>query len=123
MMTRVDGIVAAFERRDASRLAELVHPDVVIHPVPSPTPLLGKTEVASYISSMERRAGAVSVTAVHELSNGAVLITGREQYQDTNGGLFDHPVVWIVEFRDGLIWRSCSFLSHEAALTEWAGPR
>lgn len=115
----IDDIVTAFERRDVARLQELVHPEAVISPLPSPTPLHGREGVTAYIEGMKRRIGTVTVSAVRPLSDQSVLIEGREQYQDSASGLFDRSAAWIVEFREGMIWRTRNFTSTDAALAAW----
>jgi ketosteroid isomerase-like protein len=112
----VDEIVSAFERRDSTRLAELVHPDAVIEPRPSPQPLHGPSGVTGYIDSMRDRLAAVSVTSIHEIADDAVLIEGREQWQAADNSMLDMPVVWVVRFRHGLIWRTRTYTDRREAL-------
>ena len=113
-------IVSAFERRDTDRLAELVHPDAVIEPRPSPEPLYGPDGVTGYINSMRRRLATVNVTSVQEIATDAVLIEGREQWQAEDNTLRDTPVVWVVRFRNDLIWRTRTYTNRQEALDQEA---
>ena len=63
----------------------------------------------------------MTITSVEPLDRDRVLIVGREQYQDTNQMLRDSPAAWIIEFKDGLIWRTTSFRSREEALGQRDG--
>jgi anti-anti-sigma factor len=112
----VEQIVSAFQRRDSARLAELVHPDAVIEPRPSPQPLHGPSGVTRYIDSMRDRLAAVSVTSIHEIAEDVVLIEGREQWQAADNSMLDTPVVWVVRFRDGLIWRTRTYTDRREAV-------
>jgi anti-anti-sigma factor len=116
----IEEIVTAFERRDAPRLAKRIHPEAIIEPRPSPKPLHGPHEVAGYINTMRQRRAEVTISSAQEIAPDAVLIEGREQWQADDNSLLDTPVVWVVRFRDSLIWRTRTYTNREEALNREA---
>jgi ketosteroid isomerase-like protein len=113
----IEAVVQALSQRDAARLGVLLHPDVEIRETQARISLHGRDEVVAYVESLRHRIGSVTVTTVEEVGKEAALVEGREQCQNADLSIFDVPMVWIVRFRDELIWQSltCHSRDHAAA--------
>lgn len=110
-------VMKAFGQRDSAAVAALVHPRAEVAPLPARTVLRGREEVIAYIEAMRDRAGAVRVHSVEELGDDGLLLEGREQWQTQDNALIDTPVVWVIRFRNRLIWRMCTYQSRAEALS------
>lgn len=107
----------AFGQRNSDAVAALMHPQAKVAPLPARTVLHGREEVIAYIEAMRDRAGTVRVDTFEELGDDGVLLEGREQWQAPDNALIDTPVVWVIRFRDQLIWRMCTYRSRAEALS------
>jgi hypothetical protein len=112
----IAAMTEAFDRRDAMGVAELVHPEAEVSPLPARVVLRGRDEVIAYIEMMERRTAAVRIEKIEDLGADALLINGREQWQDSDYTILDMPVVWVVWFKERLIWRTRAYRSRAQAI-------
>lgn len=107
------------------RLKELLHPDVAVSlKTPAGEWLHGEQEVAKLL---DRRAEAPVYETVderyHPLDDARVVVEGRLRWMDDDRMLRDDPVLWAMEFRDGLLYRSIAVRSiAEAEAMLAAGP-
>src|SRR5262249_31060718 len=94
----------------------LVHPDAEITIRTRPTPLRGRREVAGYVDLMRDRVASIGVSSIENLGDDGVIVEGRKQYQTDDIALIDTPGVWVIRFRDRLVWRARSFPDRAQAL-------
>jgi SnoaL-like domain len=98
-----------FNARSIGRLAELIHPDVVLElqAVDVGRVLRGRPELVRFFAEQfARRRWDAYLQAVHALDECKVIVEGRVRWIDDERVLRDSPRVWALEFCDGLLLRS-----------------
>jgi ketosteroid isomerase-like protein len=117
----VAAAMAAYERGDLARLAELVHPEAEIQMLLlGEGPARGPNELRE---ALERRKGVVhhpTMTHIEAISDDAAVMVGRIQYTDTRGGLTDREAAWLTVLREGRLWRTWVFASVDEARSAYA---
>jgi ketosteroid isomerase-like protein len=99
----VEAMRQALERRDADRLAALLHPDVELHLYSQPGAISGREAAhAWYRQAFESRTVFEGEAAPEPAEDGALIARGRIRWYD-GGVLRDWPGKWRITFRDGLI--------------------
>jgi ketosteroid isomerase-like protein len=96
-------------RADTAKLLELLHPDIEISlKSRSGETLRGREDVARYLSELSEARSMMESTAerFRVVDDGRVIAEGRLRWMDENRILRDDPVVWALEFREGLLLRS-----------------
>jgi ketosteroid isomerase-like protein len=115
-------VLELFEALDAGRLDELLH---AIHPGAELRPLsadgetlLGREGAAQWLDSLQSRDALLrhTVERTIPLPGDVVVAVGRQQRFEPDDGLVDRPVVWLLHFRDGRLWRGCVCASVEDAI-------
>jgi ketosteroid isomerase-like protein len=115
---------ALFRRGEVDQMLELVHPDVVIVLKTSGDVLRGRDEVAAFVDEIRGRFYETHADVFRPLDDERVVVEGRMRWMDDERILRDDPMIWALEFRDGLLYRSTpaqSFLEAQALLA--APPR
>jgi ketosteroid isomerase-like protein len=108
---------SAFERGDAKRAGEFIHPDAQLQSIAGGV-ALGPAGVVAYVQATKRRLVRVTLATVEQRDD-AVLLVGRIQHQSANGSLSDRPAAWVMRFRDGLVWRGTGFTNQADARAAW----
>jgi SnoaL-like protein len=99
----VDAMRQALERRDADRLAEVLHPAVELHLYSQPGVIVGREAAREwYRAAFTSRAVFEGEAAPEWSDDGSLIARGRIRWYD-HGVLRDWPGQWRFTFRDGLI--------------------
>jgi ketosteroid isomerase-like protein len=99
----VDAMRQALERRDADRLAALLHPDVELHLYSQPGVIAGREAAHEwYRQAFTSRTVFEGEADPEPGDDGAVIARGRIRWYD-DGVLRDWPGKWRITFREGLI--------------------
>jgi SnoaL-like domain len=99
----VDGLRQAMDRKDADRIAELLHPDVELRLYSAEAPIVGREAARTWYAEMFGTRLKFEAQATPEAQpDGSVLLHGRVYWFDERGGR-DQPGEWRLTFRDGLI--------------------
>jgi ketosteroid isomerase-like protein len=112
---------ALFGRGETERVLELVHPEVEIV-LKSTRPgeiLRGRNSVADFVEEIEGRFYESHGDVFRPLDDDRIVVEGRIRWTDEEHVLRDDPMIWALEFRDGLLYRSVpaqSVLEAEALL-------
>jgi ketosteroid isomerase-like protein len=112
---------ALFGRGETEQVLELIHPDVEIV-LKSTRPgdvLRGRNAVAAFVDEIEGRFYEAHADVFRPLDDDRIVVEGRIRWTDEEHVLRDDPMIWALEFRDGLLYRSVpahSVLEAEALL-------
>jgi hypothetical protein len=99
----VEAMRQALERRDADRLAAVLHPDVELHLYSQPGVIVGREAAhAWYRQAFASRTVFEGEAAPERRDDGSVIARGRIRWYD-DGVLRDWPGRWRITFREGLI--------------------
>jgi ketosteroid isomerase-like protein len=95
--------------QDTPNLLALLHPDVEISlKTRGGETLRGREEVAQYLVEVSGARSMIEASAdrFRVVDDDRVIAEGRLRWMDEDRILRDDPVVWALEFRDGLLLRS-----------------
>ena len=102
-----------FERGELTKLVELLHPDVeMVLKTPPPGEVLrevlrGRNEVEAFVESeLDRGFNESHANVFRPLDEKRIVVEGRVRSMDDERVLRDDPMIWALEFRDGLLRRS-----------------
>jgi ketosteroid isomerase-like protein len=101
----VDEMRRALETRDADRIADVLHPDVVLDLYSADGPIRGRESAREWYREVFRTHAMFEGRATAEADPDdpdALILSGRVQWQAAERGS-DRPGVWRITFRDGLI--------------------
>ncbi|HEX5249044.1 MAG TPA: nuclear transport factor 2 family protein [Gaiellales bacterium] len=99
----VDGMREALERKDADRLAAVLHPDVELRLYSRPGVIAGREAArAWYRQAFKSRTVFEGDAAPEPQEDGSMIARGRICWYE-HGVLRDWPGLWRITFRDGLI--------------------
>jgi hypothetical protein len=89
------------------RLGELVHDDITLHSkLRAGVVVEGRAAVAQFIQETVAESLYEAVPEVYSpLDDDRVVVEGRMRWIDDERVIRDDPVVWAMEFRDGLLSR------------------
>jgi hypothetical protein len=110
-----------FRRGETARVMDLVHPDVQIT-LKSVRPgdiLRGREQVAEFVDEISGRFYEAHPDVFRPLDDERIVVEGRMRWMDDERVLRDDPMIWAIEFRDGLLYRSApaqSFVEAQALL-------
>jgi ketosteroid isomerase-like protein len=99
---------ALFEEGDLTQLLELMHPDIELV-VKSTRPgevLRGRAAVAALAREQIERLFESTAEVFEPLDETRIVVEGRIRWLDDDRVLRDDPMVWALEFSDGLLLRS-----------------
>jgi ketosteroid isomerase-like protein len=99
---------ALFEEGDLTQLLELMHPDIELV-VKSTRPgevLRGRAAVAALAREQIERLFESTAEVFEPLDETRIVVEGRVRWLDDQRVLRDDPMVWALEFSDGLLRRS-----------------
>lgn len=93
----------AFLAHDADLLASLMHPEVELHLVSSPQPIVGREAARMwYQEAFASRLRFEADAAGQTQPDGSFLMRGRVSWFGPGGGS-DRDGSWVITFRDGLV--------------------
>jgi hypothetical protein len=110
-----------FEAMDAGDMEELVdgiHPAAELRPITANgNTLRGHEGTTAWLTDLERRDAQLRhlIEQTIPLDDERVVVVGRQQRFEPATGLSDRPVVYLLQLRDGLLWRGESCASVEDA--------
>jgi ketosteroid isomerase-like protein len=87
---------------------DLIHPDVEIV-LKSTRPgevLRGRQDVVEFVDEISGKVYESVAEVFRPVDEIRVVVEGRLRWMDDERVLRDDPMVWALEFRDGLLWRS-----------------
>jgi hypothetical protein len=102
---------------------EIVHPDIelVLRSRPG-TVLHGREEVAEFLREISGRSYQTVPWVYAPADDRRIVVEGRMQWTDDERVLRDDPVIWALEFRDGMLRRSApaqTALEAESIIASW----
>ena len=98
-----------FARGELAKLKELLHPEVeMVLKTPPPGEVLhGRDQVEAFVESeLDRGFNEAHADVFRPLDEERIVVEGRVRSMDDQRVLRDDPMVWALEFRDGLLRRS-----------------
>lgn len=103
-------------------MLELVHPEIelVLKSTRPGDVLRGRDEVAAFLDQISGTFYETHADVYRPLDDSRIVIEGRVRWMDEKRILRDDPIIWALEFREGLLWRSTpahSVLEAEALLS------
>jgi hypothetical protein len=112
---------AAIDRRDAAALHDLIHPEAALEmAMARGESVRGRDDVLATLREAWERVHSLRIGQLHALSVDAVIVEGRSRYPLEGGGFADTGLVWLCEFRNGMLWRQRLFSSVQDARTAWS---
>lgn len=110
---------AAHEQGGPRAKLDLVHPEIeMVLKTRRPGDVLrGKDEVAGFIDEIEGSLYELVAEVYRPLDDDRIVVEGRIRWTDETRILRDDRVIWALEFRDGLVWRSAPASSRIQAET------
>ena len=116
---------ALFRRGETAAVLDLVHPDVeiVLKSVRPGDVLRGREQVAEFVDEISGRFYESHPEVFRPLDDSRIIVEGRMRWMDESRVLRDDPMIWAIEFRDGLLYRSAPAQSVVEAEALLAGPR
>jgi ketosteroid isomerase-like protein len=112
-----------YARGETDRLLEAVHPNVEIALKSAAEVLHGRDAVAAFLEETASRFHETHPDVYRALDDERVVVEGRMRWMDEERILRDDPVIWAIEFRDGLLYRSTPATSVLAAQTILSAPQ
>lgn len=113
-------VFGAIDGEDAATLHDLIHPDAQLEMAMARGELVnGRDAVLTMLRAAWKRVHSLSISELHQLSADAVIIEGRSRYPLEGGGFADAGLVWLCEYRGGMLWRQRLFNSVNDARTAW----
>jgi ketosteroid isomerase-like protein len=116
---------ALFRRGETAQVLELMHPDVeiVLKSVRPGDILRGRPQVAEFVDEIGGRFYDSHPEVFRPLDDERIVVEGRMRWMDDERVLRDDPMIWALEFRDGLLYRSAPAQSVVEAEALLAGSR
>jgi ketosteroid isomerase-like protein len=115
---------ALFHRGERERVLELMHPNIELVLKSTGEVLRGRDAVQAFLEEAGRRFQESHPDVFRPVDDARIVVEGRMRWMDDNRVLRDDPMIWALEFRDGMLYRSMpaqSLLEAEALLA--APPR
>jgi ketosteroid isomerase-like protein len=97
-----------FRRGESAGVLELLHPDVeiVLKSMRPGDVLRGRGQVADFVDEIGGRFYESHTDVFRPLDDERIIVEGRMRWMDDERVLRDDPMIWALEFRDGLLYRS-----------------
>ena len=97
-----------FRRGESAGVLELLHPDVeiVLKSMRPGDVLRGREQVAEFVDEIGGRFYESHTDVFRPLDDERIVVEGRMRWMDDERVLRDDPMIWALEFRDGLLYRS-----------------
>jgi hypothetical protein len=99
---------ALFARRETEQLLELVHPEVEVRlkTVRRGEVISGRDALREYIDELGEMFFESHADHFRPVDEERIVVEGRIRWMDEDRILRDDPMIWAIEFRDGLLYRS-----------------
>lgn len=116
-----------FAQGHTREMLELLHPDVelVLKSVRPGDVIRGRESVSRFVQEEVSARVYETVAEIYRpLDEDRIVVEGRIRWSDEERVLRDDPMIWALEFRDGLLYRSApaqSVLEAEATLSAARG--
>jgi hypothetical protein len=103
-------------------MLDLFHPQVemVLKAVRPGDVLRGREDVAAFVSELAGRFYETVAEVFRPIDDERIVVEGRIRWMDDERVLRDDPMIWALEFRDGMLYRSApaqSVVEAEALLS------
>jgi ketosteroid isomerase-like protein len=98
----------ALEAGRVDEFLEVIHPAAELNPLAADGKTLrGPKDAARWLDRLRDRDAVLrhTVERTIALPGDHVIAVGRQQRFEPGEGLKDRPVVWLMQFRDGRLWR------------------
>lgn len=97
-----------FARGETDQLLELVHPDIEIRlkTVRRGELIEGRDAMKTFIDEIGEMFFESQADVYRPVDDERVVVEGRIRWMDDDRILRDDPMIWALEFRDGLLYRS-----------------
>lgn len=97
---------AIVQERTFENLYDLVHDDIVVVSKVQPGHVVeGRENVVRYMEEVAENFHEARMTEFHPVDANRIVVEGRLRWMDDERVIRDDPVVWAMEFRDGLLMR------------------
>ena len=115
---------ALFARGEADQLLELVHPEVEVRlkTVRRGELIVGRDAMRAHLDELGEMFFESQADVYRPVDDERVVVEGRIRWMDDDRILRDDPMIWALEFRDGLLYRSTPAQSVLEAETILAAP-
>ncbi len=99
---------ALFARGQTDQLLEMIHPDVeiVLKTVRRGELIKGREAMREFLDELGEMFFESQADLYRPLDDRRVVVEGRIRWMDEDRILRDDPMIWAIEFRDGLLYRS-----------------
>jgi ketosteroid isomerase-like protein len=99
---------ALFARGETEQLLEMIHPDVeiVLKTVRRGDLIQGREAMRRFVDELGEMFFESQADLFRPLDDSRVVVEGRVRWMDEHRVLRDDPMIWAIEFRDGLLYRS-----------------
>jgi len=118
---RIRELFEALDARLTDELVDGIHPAAELTPVTANGDTLhGHEGTSEWLADLERRDAQLShlIEETIPVDEEQVVVVGRQQRFEPGTGLSDRTMVWLMELRDGLLWRARACASIEDALAQ-----
>lgn len=117
----IRSVWSAIDRQDASALHDLIDPEAMLEmAMARGEAIRGRDAVLATLAEAWRHVHSLSIAELHPLTDDAVIVEGRSRYPVETGGFADTGLVWLCEFRDGMLRRQRLFSSLADARAGWS---
>ncbi|MGH3134499.1 MAG: nuclear transport factor 2 family protein [Gaiellaceae bacterium] len=116
---------ALFTQGEVDKMLDLIHPEIemVLKTTRPGDVLRGKDDVAAFVQEIAGKFYESVPEVFRPIDDTRIVIEGRMRWMDDARVLRDDPMIWALEFRDGLVWRSTPAHSVLEAESILAAPR
>jgi hypothetical protein len=111
-------IVSAWQERDWDRVRSLLHPEGLFESTAAGGRTVDAEGFLNALIEADRTVYSVYGLSYEPLADGAVIVSGYVRQPRRRGHSLSR-VVWLVEVREGLAYRSTPFATRESALAEY----
>ena len=89
-------------------MLEIVHPEIelVLRTTRPGEVLRGRDEVGAFVREISDRFYETVAEVYRPVDAGRIVVEGRIRWTDEDRVMRDDPVIWALEFRDGMLFRS-----------------
>ena len=104
----VRDLVEAIDAGRVDEILRLIHPGAELNPLSADGQTLrGPDGAARWLDGLRSRDAVLRHTVERTISlpGDHVVAVGRQQRFEPADGLKDRPVIWLLQFRDGRLWR------------------
>jgi ketosteroid isomerase-like protein len=116
----VSRLLEAFSRRDADAMVELIDPDMLFEPAPTPArpyrTYVGHAGMRQYLKDLDDTWARLDVTVLEYRHAGSYVLVFGRIYAASRGSVADDPATFVWRLEDGLVVWGKVFRNREEAL-------